>query len=279
MPHAYIDAHCHLADLRLQSRIDEVIRLARSQGIVGFIQGGVNPEDWDRQLEIQAKYPGAIFPCFGLHPWYVAGLFGMVERSKLERDLERLPRYLEKSVGLGELGLDFGKKIDPATEALQTEIFRAQLGIAQAHRKPLVLHIVRAHSQALKLLSEMGPWPMGGIVHAFSGSLEIARSYIDLGLTLSIGAAALNPGHDTFKRGLKKIPLERIVVESDSPDQIPLQFKGIEEGVNDPRSLLMVAEAICELQDLGSASARELLNSSSLRLKRLFGLELLGSAS
>lgn len=273
-PNSFIDAHCHLAYPRFSTRIDEVIRLSRSQGLVAFIQGGVDPGDWDRQLELQKKYSGIVFPCFGLHPWYVAGRMGVVDRAQLMQDLERLPQYLPQASGIGELGLDLGKKTDPTTEALQLEIFEEQLKLARKFRKPLVLHIVNAHTQALKLLENYGPWPAGGIVHAFSGKYELAQNYIKLGLTLSVGAAAVNAGKENFKRALKKIPMDQIVVESDSPDQIPESFGALEEGLNDPRSLFVVAQAICDLKGLGPDSGQALLQGSRERLKKIFKLEL-----
>ena len=197
-----------------------------------------------------------------------------VDRAQLMLDLGKLPDYLPQASGLGELGIDLGKKTDPATEALQIEIMSEQLRLAKKFRLPLVLHIVNAHPQAIELLKSHGPWPQGGIVHAFSGKWEFAEKYIQLGLTLSIGSAAVNAGRETFKRALKKIPMDQIVVESDCPDQIPENFTGISEGVNDPRSLFMVAQAICDLKGLGPDSGPGLLQGSRERLKRIFKLKL-----
>lgn len=272
----FIDAHCHLTDPKLLGRIDEVMDAAQARGIGAFILGGVNPADWDRQIELSRRYPGKVFPCFGLHPWFVAGRMGITGQElekEIRRGLEILPGYLGQAAGLGELGLDLGPKTDPTTETLQRDVFVSQLRMARELKIPLVLHIVKAHSQAIRLLGENGPWPQGGLVHAFSGSFEIAEEYARLGFTLSIGGVAARHGYETLKRCLKKLPLEQVVVESDSPDQIPDGYQGLEEGVNDPRSLWMVAQEICRIKGDPGLTPEGVLKKSRENLDRIFGLE------
>jgi TatD DNase family protein len=276
----FIDAHCHLADHRLFKRIDAMLAAARDQQIGAFIQGGIHPADWDLQLELAERYPSVVYPCFGIHPWFVAGRMGVTGlelKKQVDHALEILPEYFSRkpgAVGIGELGIDLGPKTDPSTEAFQTEVFVRQLEIAQKANLPLVLHIVKAHPQAIALLAKHGPWPRGGIVHAFSGSYEIAREYERLGLTPSIGGVAAKKGYETLKRALKRLPLESIVVESDSPDQIPDEYHGFEEGTNDPRSLWTVAEAICKQKNEPGLTPEKVLEASRLNLFRIFGLEL-----
>jgi TatD DNase family protein len=203
-------------------------------------------------------------------------------KNQIEYALKILPEYLAKksangqpkAIAIGELGIDLGTKTDPKTEVYQTEVFVRQLEIAKKAKLPLVLHIVKAHPQAIALLAEHGPWPRGGLVHAFSGSYEIAREYERLGFTPSIGGVAAKKGYETLKRALKRMPLESFVVESDSPDQIPDDYQGLEEGVNDPRSLWTVAEAICKLRPAEGISPEQVLEASRLKLFRIFGLEL-----
>jgi TatD DNase family protein len=194
---------------------------------------------------------------------------------QLEHALKILPEYLgQGAVAIGELGIDLGAKTDPKTEELQTEVFTRQLAIAKSAGLPLVLHIVKAHPQALQLLAEHGPWPRGGLVHAFSGSYEIAKEYELQGFTISIGGVAARQGYETLKRALKRIALDKFVIESDSPDQIPDGYQGFEEGTNDPRSVWTVAKAICRHRGDASISPKDLLEKSRENLIRLFGLEL-----
>lgn len=281
----FIDAHCHLADHRLFKRLDAMFAAAREREIGAFIQGGIHPTDWDLQLELAERYPGVVYPCFGIHPWFVAGRMGVTGselKKQVDHALEVLPEYLSRksangqshAIAIGELGIDLGPKTDPSTEGYQTEVFVRQLEIAQKANLPLVLHIVKAHPQSIELLAKYGPWPRGGLVHAFSGSYEIAREYERLGFTPSIGGVAAKKGYETLKRALKRLPLESIVVESDSPDQIPDEYQGFEEGTNDPRSLWTVAEAICKQKNQEGLTAEQVLEASRLNLFRIFGLEL-----
>src|SRR6185503_18800065 len=150
--------------------------------INGWVQGGVSPEDWDRQLALQSKLgKQALFTSFGLHPWWVA----KSSREQVDQGLEALAKRLGEADGAGELGLDAGDRYKTSLE-LQSHAFREQLKLAKAAGKPLVLHIVRAHPQAIEILEESGPYPAGGLVHSFSSSIENAKAYIHLGFLLSI---------------------------------------------------------------------------------------------
>jgi TatD DNase family protein len=204
------------------------------------------------------------------------GVTGDALRAQVDHALDILPQYLSKGIAAGELGIDLGPKTDPKTEEFQTEVFVRQLKIAKSAHLPLVLHVVKAHPQMIVLLSKHGPWPRGGLVHAFSGSYEIAREYERLGFTPSIGGVAARKGYETLKRALKRLPIESLVIESDSPDQIPDEFQGLEPEINDPRSLWTVAQAICQLRTDEGLKPEQVLEASRKNLMRIFELELRG---
>lgn len=256
---SYIDAHCHLADLRLEPTLGQVIARAESEGVAAFIQGGVGPEDWERQLALAQSHPGKIHPVFGLHPWWVDAH----DEGEVDRALALLPNYLPKGVALGELGLDHGPRTRSESHAIQERAFRRQLDLAG--EKPLVLHIVSAHQQALNILRESRKsWR--GIVHAYTGSREVARQYVELGLTISVGGAVARKGFERLKQSVVALPLDQIVVESDAPDQPPPSFEG---KLNEPSSLFETAQAIGTLKGV---SAQEVLERSRDNLARIFGV-------
>ncbi len=269
----YIDSHCHLADPRWAAELGQVLERASDAGVGRFLQGGVDPEDWERQRELVRRYPGRVWPVFGLHPWWVR------DPARTEAEIESALALLEKAVrepdvrAVGEVGLDFAG--DPAFREgeirdRQLRVFERQLEIAEQAGKPVVLHVVRAHGEVLQILERRGRLARGGLSHAFSGSLEIARRSIELGLLISVGGSVVRKkGFETLKRAVVKIPPEALVIESDAPDQAPegwCERTGL--GWNEPSSVLEVARAVAELR---GERAEEVLERSARNLLRVFG--------
>ena len=261
-PETYWDAHCHLSDPRLDSSREAVIRRARDCGITRFVQGGVGPEDWQRQLRLLERYPEQILPVFGLHPWWISEN-GEASSKNALRDLAGL---LNRAVAIGELGLDFSPRFPIALRELQQHFFREQLEIAGHHQLPLVLHVVSAHTEALELLTKSPPLH-GGLIHAFTGSLQTARKYLELGFTLSIGGRITHPGSksEALRKMIQELPLDRMVIESDAPDQSSLGFQG---RLNEPVSIIEIAGVVARLK---SATTPTILRQSKLNLSNLFG--------
>jgi TatD DNase family protein len=233
---------------------------AKQAGIVRFIQGGVSPEDWDRQTALKTQYPGKIATAFGLHPWWVA------ERSEGEilSAFGKLEQRIGEADALGETGLDHAPKLPEESYGAQEQAFRLQLGLYKRTPKPLVLHIVRAHERALEVLHEEGVKTADGLVHSFSASREIAKKYLDLGLNLSISGVICRKGFETLKRAVSYIPIDRLVLETDSPDQPP---EGWARSCNEPSALLQVAAVVGQIR---SVSAEEVLLRSAENLTRIF---------
>lgn len=213
----WIDAHCHLADPGFAGDIDAIIARSRAAGVRRWLQGGVDPDDWDRQLDLVSRYGDDIWPAFGLHPW----------RANTGA-LARLEGLLDRARAFGELGLDFSAKHEATAEA-QRRCLSVQLEMARSAKKPLVLHVVRAHAEMQETLRKHGPFPYGGLVHAFSGSFEIAKRYLDMGFLISVGEAMLRPGYRTLKQSLAAVSGEGLVVETDT---------------SEPAKLLAIAEAV-----------------------------------
>jgi TatD DNase family protein len=269
---SWIDAHCHLSDVRYarhESGLDRVFAKAAETDVGAFILGGVEPEEWERQRELIARAPAPVFSVFGLHPWYIDRVFE--SREELENALRLLPDFLidPACVALGELGLDHGPKRKTLSRPVQREFFERQLDISLATGKPLVLHVVHAHEEALEVLRAKGPFPQGGLVHAFSGSFELASRYLDLGFTISIGGGITRPGYETLKRAVQRIPADRLVIESDSPDFKPETYLSVYEDLNDPGCLPVIAQALAELR---GESAQEILERSRQTVLRTFSL-------
>lgn len=262
LTHNWIDAHCHLADPRMESQLEALLQDARDLGVSAWVQGGVDPKDWDRQKELKGHYGKAIYTCFGLHPWWVAKQNG----ESLKQALLQLQDELVHADAVGELGLDGMEKFKESFP-LQETAMRRQLEIAKDFSKPLVLHIVRSHKEALQILGEFKTSHFTGIIHSFSGTLPDAKAYCDLGFTLSISGTILRDGNAGLASVVKAIPLERIVVETDAPDQSPYMAGGVREKINAPKNLIAFAAGIAKIK---GTSTEAVLDQSRENVKALF---------
>ncbi len=260
----WVDAHGHLADERWQAlgpaHMDQVISEARSLGIHFFMQAGVGPDDWQRQRDLKSRYPQSIGLCFGVHPYWVASH----DEDDCEQALDILAPQLVDSMGIGEMGLDFRPHIMKDSQSRQLSVFESQLELAHATQKPMVLHIVQAHNEALRFFDIWGMPAQKGMVHSFNGSSHKALELVKRGLLLSIGGPVCRPDNVKLHQAVKEIPLEMLLIESDSPDQAPPRF---ENQLNPPASIWDVARTIATIKSLDPV---EILDISSANFRRLF---------
>lgn len=249
------DAHCHLASARLSKSLDEVLERSRSAGIGLWVQGGVDPSDWTRQIQLAESIGPEFVPVLGLHPWVAAGL----TETEIDSQLQELSKIRTKLRALGETGIDaMPKYFSEPMQRAQRHAFASQLRLAREWEVPLVLHVVRAHDEVLARLEYSGPFPRGGLVHAFSGSAETAKRYIELGFVISLGPHASRPGYKDLKSAIPALPAETFVLETDSPDQM-----------EEPTGVVRVAETVAALRN---TSADEILEQSTKNLKKLLGM-------
>jgi len=201
-----IDSHCHLDDPRFDTDRALVLARAKSAGVTTFIVAGIQRTGWLGLQQLAASEP-AIRPAFGLHPWFCD--------AHRDNDLDLLETLLPQAVAIGECGLDCmtGR---PAIEK-QLKWFRLQLRLAAEHAKPVIIHAVKAEDMVLK---ELRPFAgLRGVVHGFSGSLQQAEKLIEAGMHIGVGTfidRRSRPKTDTLLRAL---PAERLLLESDAPDQ------------------------------------------------------------
>lgn len=261
----YLDCHSHLADLRLDSpedklRVDLLAR-AKAKEIYFHQQGGVGPDDWQRQLALNARYP-QIWPAFGLHPYWIA------EHSddECETALDELAKYQANCRLLGEMGLDLRPHIMKDSFARQMLAFESQLELASAVEKPVVLHLVQAFSEVQRVFLMFGAPAKKGFVHSFNGSVKEAEYYLEQGLMLSLGGPAARAGNQRLHQAIREIPLDSLLLETDCPDQPGDAYRG---QLNPPQSLWQVAEAVAVIKGI-SAEQVMLVNSSNF--SRLLGL-------
>jgi TatD DNase family protein len=295
-----LDAHCHISSPKIdEKRRIEWLTQAQGLGVFDFFLGGVDPDDWQAQLEFKSRYesgalspsllPGKVLLSFGIHPWTVAEHFEhatkkMIDpQTDLDAQFKTLTEKLESADAVGEIGLDFSKRFSAQSHPLQREYFKKQLALAVSIQKPVVLHLVSAHSDALQIIDafdapttqEKQPQKqkIRGIIHRFNGSLETANAYLARGFLISMSPQLLGEGFKGLKSAVKDLDCNGIVFETDGPS-----YSHTDPSVKSGPTLIDVAEGFRNLRhpemDNNPAftevgSALQLLHESSLRIRRL----------
>jgi TatD DNase family protein len=256
-PFELLDSHVHLDLLPTPPLRATQVAAARAAGVGEFVVPGVEPAGWPKLLGVAAEVPGA-YAAPGVHP-AAAGHWN----EAVARELEGLladPRTL----AAGEIGLD-GTPEMPAT-ATQETAFRDQLRLAVRYGKPVLLHCRRAIGRLLEILAEEHAGAVGGILHAFSGSLETARAARRLGLAIGIGGTITYPNARRVREILRELPEEMIVLETDAPDLSPFPFRA---QPNRPERLLLIAERVAEVRGWTLEQVAEKTTQNARRVLKL----------
>lgn len=219
-----IDCHSHLTDERVFTQAETMIREAFDTGVKVFSLGGTHAEDWKRQMQLKFQVTSGAWGSdlasvqiktnFGLHPWWVER---MEDENELKASLEALRDEIKNADGLGETGLDFGAKRDSEKFTLQEIAFKKQLKMAKTLQKPLVLHIVKAHAEAIKMIRELGMENHPIQVHRFSGQAQDLQSWLALPNAFISFSGAKNILRVPAQL-VSLTPLHRILIETDAPD-------------------------------------------------------------
>ncbi|MCQ3830522.1 TatD family hydrolase [Microbulbifer elongatus] len=239
---ALIDSHCHFDFDAFSADRGQVWARCQGLGMQGLIIPGVSIPQWRHLFALVQSEPGW-FGAVGVHPWWVADLaLGAAEvgRAVVERVQHERKRGGQHCVAIGECGLD--ANIETPLEA-QIPVFEAQLQAAQTLSLPVIVHCVRCHNEVLKALKSICP-EKGGVIHAFSGSREIAEEYIRLGFSLGVGGTITYERAAKTRATLSDVPLEKLLLESDAPD---MPHAGRQGERNSPEYLPAVAQTLAEL--------------------------------
>lgn len=250
-----IDAHCHLDFPDFDADREAMFERARAVGVVHFVVPGTTRARWPDMLALGERDDLSV--CLGLHPYFM--------EDHREGDLDALAQALDdhpEVVAIGECGID--ARFSETLEA-QWELFDAQLRLAKAHALPLVIHCVRANDRVAKRLRQLAP-PAGGLIHAFAGSPEQARRFIDLGFVVGLGGAVTHERAKRLRRAVASLPDDGYVLETDSPD-MPLAGRQGER--NEPARVTEVCRVVAELR---GQSEEGVAAASTATARRLFGL-------
>ncbi len=252
------DSHAHLDLEELQPDQGEVVRRAREAGVALLINVATGLGDAPLVLRTAGKFPGVV-AALGVHP-HGAG-------AMTEKDLEILASLAVRPrvVAIGEIGLDFYRRRSPA-EA-QELWFRRQLELAQALKKPVIIHTREATEATLKILREYRGRLWGGVMHCFGGSWDEAAAFLDLGFSLSFSGTLTYPKAGPLREVAKMAPLDRLLVETDCPYLPPQPWRGQR---NEPAYLMATARQLAQVRSLTLEEAARATWENTLRV---FGLE------
>ncbi|MEJ5361908.1 MAG: TatD family hydrolase [Spirochaetota bacterium] len=250
-----VDVHCHLESEHYAGKLDTIIEKAKSVGVLALVTCAIVPEQWELSHTISKNYKEVYF-ALGVHPWYIEENFqNQFNKLTLIKD--------DKYCAIGEIGLDAKTNIDMQ---LQKRFFEDQLSIANDLGKPVIVHCRGAFNELVASVKRIGTLKAGGVIHSYSGNVEITKQLIPFGFYFSFGGAI------TFRNSRKKVEVlkyiypDYVLLETDSPDIPPVEKNG---EINVPENIIYVVKAMSELIE---KPEDEIATVTTANAKRLFNL-------
>ncbi|USD59367.1 YchF/TatD family DNA exonuclease [Vibrio sp. SCSIO 43140] len=242
----FVDSHCHLDKLNyeeLHDGIEDVLKKAKAANVDKLLSVGVTLDSFPNMMELIKPYPEIMASC-GVHPLDVESTFS----------LEQFKKYVanDRVVAVGETGLDY--HYQPETAELQKKRFEQQVEVAVDVNKPLIIHTRNAREDTLSILRNGGADKCGGVIHCFTEDLPFAEAAMDLGFYISISGIVTFRQAKELKEVVKQLPLERLLIETDSPYLAPIPHRGKE---NQPAYVVEVAAYIAQLKGVSLSEVGE----------------------
>lgn len=269
----FFDTHCHLDAPEFDDDREAVWARARAAGVCLAVIPAVEPASWDETLACARE--GERYAALGVHPRYLHRLDDAALGAAMASLEARVRGACPPVVAIGECGFDGSTEGFRATLDRQREVFFAHAEAARALDLPMVVHVLKAHGEALAAMRAVALPGRPGVIHSFSGGAELAREYLAMGWHLAMGGSVTRPTARRPVEALRVIPRERLLLETDAPDQTPT---GVPEGVRrcEPAHLTLVAARVAALR---GETLEELAASTTDNARGLFSLEVSGRTS
>lgn len=255
-----VDSHAHLDLPEFDNDQSEVIKRAKKSGIDYILTIGINSESCSKAIKLADSYD-FIYASIGIHPHDAKDV-----NENTYTVLKSLANN-KKVLAVGEIGLDFHRNLSPRD--IQIKRFREQINLANELKLPVIIHNRDAHKETLEILREEGAKNLGGIIHCFSGDYSMANSCIDMGFYISIPGTVTFPKAVGLQEIVKKLPISRILIETDCPFLTPVPYRGKR---NEPSFIRYVAEKIASLK---GKSFEEVAEITSQNFRSLFATSLI----
>ena len=237
-----VDSHCHIAGSEFAADLDQVIERARAAGVErAFVVLAADDEPELRQAEeVRSRWSEVRFS-IGVHP-HNAGTFSS-DPAEAARRVRKAIDAQPLARAVGEIGLDYHYGFSPRD--VQQQVFREQIRLAHQLSRPIVIHTREADDDTLRILNEERGRDVGGVFHCFTGDRAMARRALDIGFHLSLAGIVTFPRAIELKEVARLVPLDRLLIETDSPYLSPVPHRGTR---NEPARVARVAEVIAELR-------------------------------
>ena len=252
-----IDTHAHYDDEQFDEDREEILGKMQDAGIGMIMDAGSTILSWDKIVKLTEEYP-FVYGAIGVHPDEVGNL-DETQFARMERLLDK-----EKIKAVGEIGLDY--YWDKENHDLQKEWFIRQLDLARKKEKPVIIHSREAAADTMEIMKQYAG-ELSGVIHCFSYSPEQAKEYVKMGFYLGIGGVVTFKNAKKLKEVVQEIPLEALVLETDSPYLAPVPHRGKR---NNSQNLVYVAEEIAALKGV---SYEEVVRQTTENAKKLYRLE------
>ncbi len=254
-----IDSHCHLDFEDYATDLPEVLARARGAGVVAMVCIGSGRDVTSAKAAVAlAAVEADIFASVGVHPHDSARM--TADDWTVLHGLARAPRV----VGIGETGLDYHYKHSPPDS--QQAAFRDFVALAREVRLPVICHIRDAHADAADILRDTGAADVGGVIHCFTGTVDDARPYLDLGFSLSFSGIATFKNAGDIRAAAVFAPIDRIMVETDAPFLAPIPHRGKR---NEPAYVVETLKLLASLRGISLDEAAAATTENARRVFRL----------
>ncbi len=254
-----IDSHCHLNALdyeKIHTDVDDVIEKAKAQGVEKFISISCSLSE-PEEIRNLVKHREEVFYSCGVHPLNI---------DDEPFDIEKLRNYLTdpKAVAIGEVGLDYYYSQENKQE--QQEIFAQQIDLANEVKKPLIIHTRSARKDTIDLLRSHNAQDCRGVLHCFTEDYDMAKKALDLGFYIGVSGIFTFKNAVDLQEVMKKLPLERLLIETDSPYLAPVPYRGKQ---NQPAYVRNVCEFLAELKNKSVSDVARITRENT---EQLFGI-------
>ena len=211
------ETHAHYNDRKYDEDRDKLLEALPGEGIGRVINVSASWQDMLDTLDLASRWP-FLYAAVGIHPDHV----GELDQDRMGKLREYC--HAEKVVAVGEIGLDYHWNVEP--KEIQKKWFRAQLSLAREEGLPVVIHSRDAARDTFDIMKQDHDGQDGGIIHCYSGSVEMAREYVKLGYMIGVGGVVTFKNGRVLKEVVKEIPIHHIVVETDCPYLAPVPYRG-----------------------------------------------------